>query len=244
MDRLFTRLQAVVVLVFWIGITAPASANQGIGDHAAKIKLVTEMLATAVAYEMEKDRHDRIDQILRDAVHKQVDVLSAAVRKANGDVISYTGNHIDHWTLAPGDGSTPRQVQVPLYEDDKRIAMVEVRFNSYDKSSPPSRLYFADVIALHISPDWLAENKRQWLTDALRRPVERYRYVLSAAVRLDGKLIASVGDHKNLWPENARESRFTRRLNAPVYQSGREVATVEVTVKTLTFLDFISILLF
>jgi len=244
MDRSFTAFRAILVLVFWIGIVAPASADKALGDHYARLKLVTEMLATAVAYEMDHDRYDRIDQILRDTVHEQVDVISAAIRKTNGEVISHTGNHMDHWTLTPDDRSIPTQVHVPLYEDDKRIAMVEVRFNTYDKSSRPGRLYFADVLASYISPDWLEGKGRQLLTSALRRPVDEYRYVLSAAVRRNGELIASVGNHENLWREITEDSLFTRKLTTPVYQSGKEVATVEVTVKTVTVIDMLNSLLF
>ena len=89
MDRSFTAFRTILVFVFWIGIVAPASADKALGDHYARLKLVTEMLATAVAYEMDHDRYDRIDQILRDTVHEQVDVISAAIRKTNGEVISH-----------------------------------------------------------------------------------------------------------------------------------------------------------
>jgi len=244
MNRVVTAFRAFVLFVFLIGISAPALADQSISNHLAKRKLVSEMLAAAVAFEMDKDRYDRIDHILRDSVHADVDVLTAAVRQAHGEIISQVGNHSDYWTLSPTDRSTSTQVQVPLYEGDKRIVTVELRFNSYDESRPPNRLYFAEVIASHISPDWLVGRERQWLTNALSRPVKKYRYVLSAAVRRNGQLIASVGDHTSLWRENAENSRFAKRLTAPIYQSGEEIARVEVTVKTLTVVDVINSLLF
>jgi len=240
--RVVNALQAFLLLVCWIGISATALADQSNSNHLAKRKLVAEMLATAVAFEMDNDRYDRIDQILRDSVHEDVDVLSAAVRQEHGEIISQVGNHSDHWTLTPGDRSTPTQLQVPLYGGGKRIMTVELRFNSIDESRPPGRLYFADVIALHISPDWLTGKDRQLLTSALSRPVKKYRYVLSAAVRRNGELVASVGDHTNLWRKHAEDSRLTKRLTAPVYQSGEEIAIVEVTVKTVTVVDVITVI--
>ena len=61
MDRSFTAFRAILVLVFWIGIVAPASADKALGDHYARLKLVTDIFDTEAAYEMDHDRYDRID---------------------------------------------------------------------------------------------------------------------------------------------------------------------------------------
>ena len=245
MSHVLTTFRAFVLVIFCIGTTAPVFADQSANNHLAKRKLVVEMLAISVVFEMDKGRFDRIDSVLQDWMHGQVDVLSAAVRKVNGEVISQAGDHLDHWTLDPNDLSTPIQVQVPLYEDDKRTWMVEIRFSTLEKSSPSSRLYFADVLALTISSEWLSGKQHHALTDALRRPVEEHRYVLSAAVRgIDGELIASAGDHEKHWRENAEDTVFARRLTAPVYRLDEEIATVEVMVKTLTVADVLDWLLF
>ena len=74
--RVVNALRAFLLLVCWIGISATALADQSNSNHLAKRKLAAEMLATAVAFEMDNDRYDRIDQILRDSVHEDVDAVS------------------------------------------------------------------------------------------------------------------------------------------------------------------------
>ena len=55
------------------------------------------------------------------------DILSAAVRRADGRLVAEIGDHQSHWT-ANGDASSATQVQVPVQMQDKRWGTVELRF--------------------------------------------------------------------------------------------------------------------
>jgi hypothetical protein len=49
------------------------------------------------------------------------DLLSAAVRRANGDLVVSVGDHQAHWQEAAADYSTPTHVQVPIACGDKPL---------------------------------------------------------------------------------------------------------------------------
>jgi diguanylate cyclase (GGDEF)-like protein/PAS domain S-box-containing protein len=65
---------------------------------------------------------------LRAIASRNPAVLSIGIRRNDGTMVSEWGKHADHWTLAPGAASTPTQVRVPVFQDDKSWGTVEIRF--------------------------------------------------------------------------------------------------------------------
>lgn len=61
-------------------------------------------------------------------VRRRVDVLSAAVRTADGRLLVEAGDHAARWHPLPDGRSTDAQVQVPILRGDAPWGTVEVRF--------------------------------------------------------------------------------------------------------------------
>jgi diguanylate cyclase (GGDEF)-like protein/putative nucleotidyltransferase with HDIG domain/PAS domain S-box-containing protein len=56
------------------------------------------------------------------------EVLSLALRKADGSIVVQTGNHEKHWKELSGEKSTSTQVQVPLFEGKERWGNLQISF--------------------------------------------------------------------------------------------------------------------
>jgi diguanylate cyclase (GGDEF)-like protein/PAS domain S-box-containing protein len=64
-------------------------------------------------------------------VHNR-DVASAAIRRSDGSIVTQFGNHAMTWVAPPGDGSTPTNVRVPVFDGDRPWGTIEMSFK------PPS----------------------------------------------------------------------------------------------------------
>lgn len=98
-------------------------------------KFIVETLAVHVAMEMDSSDgqgNAELSELLRSTVQRNEIVKSVAVRRSDGSLIESYGNHDGNWTLKPGERSTT-QVQFPLYEGDKQIAAVEIRFTGLNE---------------------------------------------------------------------------------------------------------------
>src|SRR3954463_3632910 len=56
------------------------------------------------------------------------DVISLALRKADGKIVVQTGNHEKHWKELEGEKSTSTQVQVPLFEGKSLWGSLQISF--------------------------------------------------------------------------------------------------------------------
>ena len=91
-----------------------------------------EALCEAVALQSSSQiMHGELSSVetgLRAIASRNPAVLSIGIRRDDGTIVSQWGRHVDHWTLAPGAPSTPTQVRVPVFQDDKPWGSVEIRF--------------------------------------------------------------------------------------------------------------------
>jgi diguanylate cyclase (GGDEF)-like protein/putative nucleotidyltransferase with HDIG domain/PAS domain S-box-containing protein len=71
-----------------------------------------------------------IDAVAR----RNPDILSAAIRHADGSILLQVGDHATHWKAPPGDTSTITHVRVPIFENRKLWAHVEIAFRPLDSS--------------------------------------------------------------------------------------------------------------
>lgn len=110
-------------------------------------KFIVETLAVHVAMELDGEQ-EKISEMLRTTVTRNPFVESVAVRRANGLFIDAYGSHQENWTLTPDQQSTPTQVQVPLFEGNRQIATVEIRFKQLNDSlnTLESRDSFTSVV--------------------------------------------------------------------------------------------------
>ncbi len=96
-------------------------------DGLTERKFIVETLAVHIAMELDGDQQ-KISEMLRTTVTRNPIVASVAVRRSDNTFIDVYGNHNENWTLTPQDKSTPRQVQVPLFEENRQVATVEISF--------------------------------------------------------------------------------------------------------------------
>ena len=92
-------------------------------------KVITESLAVQLSIEIANQRQHGVEEILRTSVERNESILSAAVRKAGGGLLSEYGDHIKNWTLQSNDKSTLTQVYVPIFDEHGHWGNVELRFN-------------------------------------------------------------------------------------------------------------------
>ena len=62
------------------------------------------------------------------------DIVSMAVRTADGQLLAEVGDHEAHWKQAPRDRSTASHVQVPIFRNDARWGSVEICFKPLARS--------------------------------------------------------------------------------------------------------------
>src|SRR3954470_7141330 len=76
-------------------------------------------------------RQGDVESVREVATHimaRNPDVISLALRKADGAVIVETGNHLKYWKELSGEKSTSTQVQVPLFEGKERWGSLQIVF--------------------------------------------------------------------------------------------------------------------
>ncbi|HJT77184.1 MAG TPA: ATP-binding protein, partial [Gemmataceae bacterium] len=67
-------------------------------------------------------------------VRHNPDVLSAAVRGADGKLLLAAGDHASHWGAGPGDAPTATHMSVPISLDARAWGALEVRFRGQDRA--------------------------------------------------------------------------------------------------------------
>ena len=91
-------------------------------------KSLCESLALQFSAAAETGEFQTIQQTLRAVVERNSEILSAAIRTADGKLIALAGEHFAYWK-PPEDGrSTPTQVQVPVFLNGNNWAKVEIHF--------------------------------------------------------------------------------------------------------------------
>lgn len=91
-------------------------------------KKVCESLAVQLSLAATRSEYALVRDTVKAFVERNSDVLSAAMRTADGVIIVQAGHHSKHWTHVTDTSSTPTHVKVPVFQADKRWGSVEVSF--------------------------------------------------------------------------------------------------------------------
>lgn len=87
-----------------------------------------EALSVQCALATQDDDIATIRTVLRAAVERNEDVVSAGVRRVNGELVVHAGNHQEQWTDPPDLRSTPTHAHVPIYKGKTRWGKLEICF--------------------------------------------------------------------------------------------------------------------
>jgi diguanylate cyclase (GGDEF)-like protein/PAS domain S-box-containing protein len=91
-------------------------------------KTLAESLAVQYSVAAQKHDIDSIKTSMRILVERNAEVLSAALRSADGRLLAVSGNHNANWKGVNSDHSTPTHAQVPIYQGSRKWGTVEVSF--------------------------------------------------------------------------------------------------------------------
>ncbi len=91
-------------------------------------KKICESMAVQFSMAAQGNDIPFISKSLSKIVDRNDDILSAALRAANGEILAEAGDHTSHWTGAPEKTSTPTHIRVPILQGPERWGTVEVSF--------------------------------------------------------------------------------------------------------------------
>ena len=87
-----------------------------------------EALSVQCALAVQDDDIATMRTVLRAAVERNENVVSAGVRRLNGDLVAHAGNHQQQWADPPDLRSTPTHAHVPIYKGKTRWGKLEICF--------------------------------------------------------------------------------------------------------------------
>ncbi|MCZ6774816.1 MAG: EAL domain-containing protein [Proteobacteria bacterium] len=91
-------------------------------------KKVVEALATQLSWSASQNDFRTLQVTLGSVVESNDEILSAALRRANEDLVVAAGDHDQYWEVHPEGLSTPTHVFVPLFARDRQWGTVELSF--------------------------------------------------------------------------------------------------------------------
>jgi len=87
-----------------------------------------EALATQIVWSASANDFRALQATFDSVVERNDEVLSAALRRANQDMLVLAGDHEMHWEVREDGLSTPTHIQVPLFVRDQQWATLELSF--------------------------------------------------------------------------------------------------------------------
>ena len=120
---LVSLLSSVLLLAIYLGVV-PDRVSAIRAGRAALSESIAANTTTSVA----QADTARMQATLTFLVERNPDLLSAAVRKADGILVVHAGDHEQNWQDIPGAFSIDAQVQVPILTNDEEWGRLELRF--------------------------------------------------------------------------------------------------------------------
>ena len=71
---------------------------------------------------------DDLAAVTESLVGQNPEALSAGVRTADGNLLTYAGNHERYWQESDSDKSTPTHIRIPIIQNDERWGTIEIAF--------------------------------------------------------------------------------------------------------------------
>ena len=89
---------------------------------------LAEAIAVSISNSVNQSDLATVQSTLSFMVERNPELLSAALRKVDGEVIARVGEHTSEWIALPGSYSTDTQLQVPILMRGERWGQLELRF--------------------------------------------------------------------------------------------------------------------
>lgn len=91
-------------------------------------KKLAEALAVQFSINVGQRDYEKIEETLALLIDIDPEVLSAAIRTGDGEVITTAGDHKKNWQKHPEDLSTLEHVQTPIFQGTEKWGTIEIRF--------------------------------------------------------------------------------------------------------------------
>lgn len=91
-------------------------------------KRLAETLATQVSVAVTRGDEVLLQYLLESTVERNPDILSAGLRRNNGQIVKQTQFHEEHWENAKPDASTPTHIRFPVMINGAKRADFEISF--------------------------------------------------------------------------------------------------------------------
>jgi PAS domain S-box-containing protein len=114
---------SLVMLAVYLGIVPDRIG--AVRDGRASLAEALAVYTTALVM---KGDIQRMEGDLSQVVERNADLLSLALRRADGHPMVIVEDHDGHWNAMPGEYSTNSQVRVPIWAGDLRWGQLELRF--------------------------------------------------------------------------------------------------------------------
>ena len=108
----------------------------------------SESLAVRAAASVSEHDLESLRALFSDTLRRQPEVLSAALRAADGRLLVEQGDHRRVWAPPAAEGSTPTHVRVPMFRDGRPWATLEVRYAEIRHASLLARLLADPLLRL------------------------------------------------------------------------------------------------
>lgn len=99
-------------------------------------KTLSESLALQFSAVAATGEFQVIQNTLREVVNQNDELLSAAIRTTDGQLIALAGEHLAHWKPPSDAVSTPTHIQIPVFRNQEKWADVELRYVPLMKRAP------------------------------------------------------------------------------------------------------------
>jgi PAS domain S-box-containing protein len=113
---------SLVLVAFYLGIVPDRLG----AIRAGRAALAESIAANSSVFISQSDIR-RLEANLRLVVERNPDLLSAAVRRSDGEIVVRIGDHDRHWRDMAGENSTDSQLQVPIWAGKQKWGTVELR---------------------------------------------------------------------------------------------------------------------
>jgi PAS domain S-box-containing protein len=130
--RLSAKCHIALGLIFLVVTLVLVASYLGfVPDRVGAIRAGRTALAESIAANssvfISQSDIRRLEANLRLVVARNPDILSAAVRRSDGQAIVRLGDHDRHWRDMAGEHSTDSQIQVPIWAGKQKWGTVELR---------------------------------------------------------------------------------------------------------------------
>ncbi len=133
--RVAAGLVMLTLTLLLVADTLFGLSSEGMRPQLAARKQLAEALAVQYSELAGREDFDAMQRAMALLVERNPEVLSTAIRRKGGDILTEAGDHRRHWRGAPPLESTSTHARVPIFDGTRRWGTLELRFTDLGTDS-------------------------------------------------------------------------------------------------------------